>query len=104
MREAADAIFEFIRMPDSTGFGNFTESGQEVPAIDGSTESRRAMKLKNINLANKSSELSRVWVANDFGVRVLQIEKPDCARYVCYRHLADMLASAECLLSGVKRT
>ena len=54
MREAADAIFEFIRMPDSTGFGNFTESGQEVPAIDGSTESRRAMKLKNINLANKS--------------------------------------------------
>ena len=102
-------MFEFIRMPDSTGFGNFTESGQVVPAIDGSTESsvRRQLvgyEIKNINLENKSSALSRVSVANDFGVRVLQIEKPDCARYVCYRHLADMLASAECLLSGVKRT
>ena len=32
-------MFEFIRMPDSTGFGNFTESGQVVPAIDESTES-----------------------------------------------------------------
>jgi len=34
MREAADAIFEFIRMPDSTGFGNFTvdrkSSGYEI--------------------------------------------------------------------------
>ena len=28
-----DAIvkYEFIRMPDSTGFGNYTESGQVIP-------------------------------------------------------------------------
>jgi acetoacetate decarboxylase len=24
--------FEFIRMPDSTGFGDYTESGQVIPA------------------------------------------------------------------------
>jgi len=31
--EAPDAIvkFEFIRMPDSTGFGDYTESGQVIP-------------------------------------------------------------------------
>lgn len=31
-----DAIvnYEFIRMPDSTGFGNYTESGQVIPVID----------------------------------------------------------------------
>ncbi len=31
--ELADAIvkYEFIRMPDSTGFGNYTESGQVIP-------------------------------------------------------------------------
>lgn len=26
--------FEFIRMPDSAGFGNYTESGQIIPVID----------------------------------------------------------------------
>jgi acetoacetate decarboxylase len=26
--------YEFIRMPDSTGFGDYTESGQVVPEID----------------------------------------------------------------------
>ena len=31
--EASEAIvkYEFIRMPDSTGFGNYTESGQVIP-------------------------------------------------------------------------
>src|ERR1700724_699255 len=31
--EMTDPIvkFEFIRMPDSTGFGNYTESGQVIP-------------------------------------------------------------------------
>jgi len=104
MREAADAMFEFIRMPDSTGFGNFTESGQVVPAIDGSTESsvRRQLvgyEIKNINLENKSSALSRVSVANDFDARVLQIEQPEecCTfgRYVCYWHIADSSAAPQ---------
>ena len=30
--------FEFIRMPDSTGFGDYTESGQVIPVRLGSTE------------------------------------------------------------------
>src|SRR3974390_2512414 len=25
--------YEFIRMPDSTGFGNYTESGQVIPVV-----------------------------------------------------------------------
>src|SRR6266852_2526113 len=31
--EVGDAIvkYEFIRMPDSTGFGDYTESGQVIP-------------------------------------------------------------------------
>ncbi|WP_367605718.1 acetoacetate decarboxylase [Legionella sp. W05-934-2] len=29
--------FEFIRMPDSTGFGNYTESGQVIPVRFGNT-------------------------------------------------------------------
>ncbi|MEJ8823061.1 acetoacetate decarboxylase family protein [Variovorax humicola] len=27
--------YEFIRMPDSTGFGDYTESGQVIPHVDG---------------------------------------------------------------------
>ena len=31
---AGDTVaFEFIRMPDSTGFGDYTESGQVIPAV-----------------------------------------------------------------------
>ena len=26
--------YEFIRMPDSTGFGNYTESGQVIPVTE----------------------------------------------------------------------
>jgi acetoacetate decarboxylase len=32
--------YEFIRMPDSTGFGDYTESGQVIPVID--VEGRKA--------------------------------------------------------------
>lgn len=40
--EVVDPIvnFEFIRMPDSTGFGDYTESGQVIPVRDG--EGRQA--------------------------------------------------------------
>ena len=33
--EVTDPIvkFEFIRMPDSTGFGDYTESGQVIPVV-----------------------------------------------------------------------
>lgn len=37
---AARVHYEFIRMPDSTGFGDYTESGQVIPVID--PQGRRA--------------------------------------------------------------
>ena len=37
---AALVHYEFIRMPDSTGFGDYTESGQVIPVVD--PEGRKA--------------------------------------------------------------
>ncbi|WP_427308478.1 acetoacetate decarboxylase [Cupriavidus sp. H39] len=35
LQAAANIVnYEFIRMPDSSGFGNYTESGQVIPIID----------------------------------------------------------------------
>ena len=32
--------FEFIRMPDSTGFGDYTEAGQVIPVRLGNVDRR----------------------------------------------------------------
>jgi acetoacetate decarboxylase len=50
--------YEFIRMPDSTGFGDYTESGQVIPVKYNGT-ARRSTAVANFGASRKNTRSRR---------------------------------------------
>jgi acetoacetate decarboxylase len=69
--------YEFIRMPDSTGFGDYTETGQVIPvrfrAADGTVEEGGYVHAMYLEFADR-------WRARDLGLSEEARQTKDHAR------------------------
>ena len=103
-RSGATVKYEFIRMPDSTGFGDYTETGQVIPVrfeADGTvqkaatctpctwTTTRRSPAAANCGASRRSSPSPKLCDENDTLVGTLRL-RPGAVRTATmgYKHRA----------------
>src|SRR5579863_9067594 len=75
-------LYEFIRLPDSAGFGDYTESGQVIPAL---FKGEQARQLHRANASRRRTADRRR--PRDLGIpqKARASETRDCARHLHWR-------------------